>query len=119
MHWLLLALSIKHFLADFPLQTQYMLGKGKREGWVDPLLAHCNVHASLTWLVLVAFGVGYFPALGIAGAEGIAHFGIDRLKAHPDLGGRWNPSQPQFWWALGADQLAHNLCYLAIAVGVS
>ena len=114
MIWMLLALLIKHFLADFVLQTQYMLGKGKREGWFDPLLAHCNVHVGLTIFVLLAFGVGWL-AICIAVAEGAAHFVIDRIKAHPDLGGRWTPAQPQFWWALGADQLAHNLCYLAIA----
>ena len=113
MIWILLALLIKHFLADCVLQTQYMLGKGKREGWVLPLLAHCEVHAALTLAVLVAFGVDF--AFAIAMAEGAAHFAIDRIKAHPDLGGRWTPAQPQFWWALGADQLAHNLCYLAIA----
>jgi hypothetical protein len=118
MTWLLVGFMLKHFLADFPLQTPYMLGKGKREGWELPLLAHCSVHVGATFLILLVAGLGW-AAIPIALAEGAAHFVIDRLKAHPDLGGRWNPSQPQFWWALGADQLAHNLCYLAIVAGVS
>lgn len=118
MLWLLVGLMLKHFLADFPLQTPYMLGKGKREGWGLPLLAHCSVHALATTLILHVAGLGWW-AIPVALAEGAAHFVIDRIKAHPDLGGRWNPSQPQFWWALGADQLAHSLCYIAIVAGVS
>ena len=35
---LLIAFLVKHFLADFPLQTTYMLGKSKRAGWAVPLL---------------------------------------------------------------------------------
>ena len=112
--WIMLALVVKHFLADCPLQTTYMLGKSKRVGWALPLLAHSGVHALFTLVVLLAFGV-HWLAIPAALAEMVAHFMIDRVKAHPDLGGRWNPSQPQFWWALGADQLAHNLCYLLMA----
>lgn len=110
---LLIAFLVKHFLADFPLQTAYMLGKSKRAGWAVPLLAHSTVHGALTLAILLTAGAGWL-AVALAAAEVATHFGIDRLKAHPDLGGRWNPSQPPFWWALGADQLAHGLCYLAI-----
>lgn len=102
---------IKHFLADFVLQTPWMLGKAKRAGWALPLAAHCAVHAVFTLAILLVLS----PALWwLSLAEGLAHFAIDRVKAHPDLGGRWNPSQREFWWALGADQLAHGLCYVAI-----
>ena len=112
MIWILAALLVKHFIADFPLQTPWMLGKGKREGWAGPLLAHSAVHGAFTLaILLVAAPALWWTAL----VEVVAHFAIDRLKAHPDLGGRWAPAQPQFWWALGADQLAHNLFYLAIA----
>lgn len=97
---------IKHFLADFPLQTAYMLGKGKPTGWVLPLAAHCAVHALLTLPVLWFLGL----PLWLAAAEFVAHFIIDRVKART----KWTPAQPQFWWALGADQLAHQLCYLAM-----
>lgn len=118
MLWLMAVLLVKHFVADFPLQTPYMLQKGKREGWAVPLLAHCTVHGAMTLALLMIVGAGLPLALSCAVAEAAAHFGIDRLKAHPDLGGRWNPSQPQFWWALGADQLAHGLCYVAICAAV-
>jgi len=100
---------IKHFIADFPLQTQWMVQGKARRNW--PLLAHAGVHAAFTALILLPLAP---QLLWLAAVEWLAHSGIDRLKAHPDLGGRWNPSQPQFWWALGADQLAHGLCYVLI-----
>lgn len=105
-YWLL----VKHFFADFPLQTPYMLRKGQAQGWALPLAAHCTVHALLTAAILLAYGLPLWWAV----AESVAHFGIDRLKAHPKLGGRWTPASPFFWWALGADQLAHGLCYAAM-----
>lgn len=43
MIWLLFALFVKHFLADFPMQTPYMLQKGALTGWAAPLAAHCVV----------------------------------------------------------------------------
>lgn len=103
---------IKHFVADFPLQTPYMLGKSRRTDWVGPLLAHTGLHAFLTFLLLLSFGAAL--AFWFAVLEGILHFYIDRIKAHPDWGGRWGTTQPQFWIALGADQLAHGLTYVLI-----
>lgn len=118
MNGLMTLLLLKHFVADFPLQTPYMLGKFKPGlAFVLPLLAHCAVHVVCTLAILAAF-VPMPVAAGLALAEGAAHFVIDRLKAHPKLGGRWNPAQPFFWWALGADQLAHGLCYVAICTAV-
>jgi hypothetical protein len=108
-------LLTKHFIADFPLQNQYMLGKAKSEGWQLPLFAHCAVHMILTLAVL-----GFVcPRLWwLAIVEGAAHFVIDRIKAAPTLGGRWNISQWQFWSALGLDQYAHQMCYVAMAAYV-
>lgn len=111
---LMTALLAKHFIADFPLQTKYMLGKfGPYPKYILPLLAHSAVHVFTTLLIL-AFFLPPPLAAGVALAEGALHFGIDRVKASPQLLGRWAPSSPYFWWALGADQLAHGLCYVGI-----
>lgn len=111
---LMTALLVKHFIADFPLQNRYMLGKFKRVGWVLPLVAHSSVHVALSIVVLLAVGVGPLLTLLLATGEGVAHFVIDRVKAHPDLGGRWKPDQANFWNALGFDQLMHNVTYVAM-----
>lgn len=111
---ILILLLIKHYIADFLLQSDWMAyGKGKLTNWFIPLLSHCLIHGVLTFCVIIIF-----YSLPIALLYGIIdtviHFIIDRIKAHPKLGGRWNPNERNFWLALGADQLAHNLTYVVI-----
>ena len=113
---LLVLFQLKHFICDYPLQTQYMLGKMQATGWIQPLAAHAAVHSLATYIIAMYF-VGPFIAILFALADFIIHFTVDRIKASPKLGGRFNPSQPYFWWALGADQMVHHLThYLFIAI---
>ena len=116
---LLVLFQLKHFVCDYPLQNQYMLGKMQAIGWVKPLAAHAAVHALATYIITMYF-VGPFTAILFALADFIIHFTVDRIKASPKLGGRFNPTQPYFWWALGADQMAHHLThYLFIYLIIS
>jgi len=118
---LLTLFQLKHFLADYPLQTPYMLGKMKATGWIKPLAAHATIHACITAIIVL----WYFILLGqptlaviltplLALLDFTIHFIVDRIKASPNLGGKFNPSQPYFWWALGADQMAHHLTHYLI-----
>lgn len=87
--FLLLAIyQLKHFFADYPLQTAFMLGKFKERGWVCPLACHCLVHAIMTFIISVSFG-----SLGLAAVLALfdftVHFVMDRIKASPKLLGRF------------------------------
>lgn len=106
---LLVMFQLKHFVCDYPLQTPYMLGKMQRIDWVKPLAAHAGVHSLFTFCITLIF----VPSIAIylALADFVIHFIVDRIKASPDLGGRFKPDQPYFWWALGADQMAHHLTH--------
>lgn len=106
---LLVVFQIKHYLADFPLQGMYMLGKFKPyPAFIRPLLAHVAVHGGMTAVIALIVR----PELcWVSLVDSAVHFGVDRLKAAPSLGGRWKHHQPQFWWALGADQMAHHLTH--------
>ncbi len=55
-----------------------------------------------------------FTLLGLTLFDFIVHFVVDRVKAHPDLGGRWKADNPKFWWALGGDQAIHHLTHYII-----
>lgn len=132
MIWFLLVLyQAKHFVADYPLQGKYMLRKFlPTPEWILPLAAHAGVHAAFTFLIALCVRPG--AAIWLALLDFALHFTIDRLKASPDLGGRFKPltketyptatdeqkkSNTYFWWALGADQTAHHLThYLLIAI---
>jgi len=120
---LLFIFQVKHWLCDYPLQTQFMLRKSQREDWVYPLFCHARVHAVFTLLISAAYLSLYSDmivqdylrvSVWMMFLDGVVHFIVDRIKAHPDLGGRWKTDNPKFWWVLGADQSLHHLTHYVI-----
>lgn len=112
---LLVAFQIKHFLADYPLQTTRMLDKAKTNlEWIAPLVQHCSVHAAGTFIITAGFTHSWRFAVMLTAVDFSIHFLIDRLKASPFLGGRFKPNQNYYWWALGADQMAHHLTHYGL-----
>ena len=107
---LLIAFQLKHFLADYPLQGRYMLGKFKETGWILPLACHSGIHALFTFSIAVFFG--FEIALGVALLDFVIHFVVDRLKVSFSKG--VTTQEPKFWWYLGLDQMAHHLTHYAI-----
>jgi len=94
---LLLVYQLKHFLADYPMQTSWMLGKFKEKGWVAPLAAHAGIHAAFTLVISEYFLLStrsrpsvWLP-FALAAFDFAVHFSMDRLKASPTLLGRWKP----------------------------
>jgi hypothetical protein len=104
---LLAVFQLKHFLADYPLQNRYMLGKFSKDPfvWVPALSAHAGVHALGT--ALIASWAYFFAAvqhsntgtwariLLLAAVDFVAHFVMDRIKADPDLLGRFKSVSAQ------------------------
>jgi hypothetical protein len=84
---LLILFQVKHFLADYPLQNNFMLGKFK-PGWdfILPLVAHSGVHALFT-LVICLFIAPHFWYLALV--DFVVHFVMDRIKAGPKYLGRF------------------------------
>jgi len=128
---LLLAFQVKHFLADYPLQSPaFFLGKFRR-GWdfLPALAAHALIHATLTsWIAAVA-GASLGRCLLLGAFDAVVHGTMDRIKAGPRYMGRWKPltateypaSTPAqklgnklFWNALGFDQMVHHLTHYAV-----
>lgn len=136
--------QFKHFIADYPLQGSYMLGKFKYKDWVKPLAAHCAVHAVFTTAIALCF-VSVKVALLCAALDFTIHFIMDRVKASPSLLGRYKAlsayemigvlnekahdkklgvytprldeqlkHNTYFWWALGVDQMVHHLTDLLV-----
>lgn len=99
---LLVVYQLKHFIADYPLQGTYMLGKFK-PGWdfLGPLTAHCGVHAAMTFVIscvcfFVAYGFNFYSLLPVgvmslilAATDFAIHFAMDRIKAGPKYLGRY------------------------------
>jgi hypothetical protein len=112
---LLTLLMFKHFVCDFPLQSfPYMyLNKGKL-GHPGGIL-HAVVHGVGTLVVLGAYlHLSTLLAI-VALAETVAHYFIDwsKMNINAHYGLKCDNSEA-FWILLGADQLAHNICYVAL-----
>lgn len=105
--------QFKHFLADFPFQTQYMLRKYNPDWeWVFPLILHCFVHGMMTLCIMLYFK----PQLWwLAILDFILHMIMDKIKASPLLLGRYSNTQRSgYWYALGFDQMVHHLTHIYI-----
>lgn len=101
---LLLAFQLKHLLADYFFQTEYMLQKTGEKKWFYPLLAHALMHGFQTNLLLVCFSLYSYMWLGLLDA--IAHFFIDRLKVIASR--NVSAANPTYWRLLGMDQALHH-----------
>lgn len=111
-------LQIKHYVADYVLQSRWILdGKGdlrKPGGY-----AHAAIHAVGSFPVLFALALDLNVALLVTLAEFAVHYAIDHLKA---LHAHQFPAAMTtraFWVAHGADQLLHQLTYAGIIMVMS
>lgn len=113
---LLFLLQVKHWYADFKIQT-YMQTV-KKGIWLDPIgVSHSLDH---TWCSLVALLIGSFfikislpLVILLCIVEGILHYIIDYVKVKY---GCKDNTKPLFWNQFGLDQLAHQTTYLLIVL---
>lgn len=134
--------QVKHLAADYFWQTDWMLNKFKGGiGWILPLMSHCFVHAALTGVLAVVF---FGPSKAyVAIIDFVLHFAMDRIKASPNMLGRFKPlygadwlackenlkhslaepkaasqkkldSNKWFWRSLGIDQFVHHITHYYI-----
>ena len=112
--FLLLLLQLKHWYADFVIQT-YMQTV-KKGVWLHPVgVSHSLDHTWCSMVALLAFSFfHYIPVsaiLLITLLEGVVHYIIDFVKVKY---GCKDNTKPLFCSQFGLDQLAHQLCYLAM-----
>ena len=106
-------MALKHFVADFVLQTNWIAhGKERVEGWQGPLAVHVLCHAGLTLLIALAIA----PRLWwLALIDLVVHTVIDRTKT---VVGHWSgceKTQARYWWLFGFDQFLHQVTNIALA----
>jgi hypothetical protein len=107
-------LLVKHCLADFLLQTEAQrLTKGDY-GAVGGI-AHSLTHIVLTAPVFALLpSIGFGAVLALLVGEFTIHYHIDWVKEQVLRRNGWTSRDTSFWWALGIDQLAHGLTYVAL-----
>jgi hypothetical protein len=113
--FLLLLFQIKHWYADFKIQT-YMQTV-KKGVWLDPIgMSHTWDHIKSTSVVLAIFWfvhpVSIWALLLVVALEGPYHYMIDYVKVKH---GCKDNTKPLFWNQFGLDQMAHQASYIVIA----
>jgi hypothetical protein len=111
--WALLALQVKHFLCDFVLQTAYQVRTKGIYGHVGGFI-HAGLHATLTIPALLILGLSLKSIAIVVVLEFLIHYHTDWSKAQIDERNQWGFSDQRYWILFGADQLIHQLTYLAI-----
>lgn len=113
---LLMLLGIKHFIADFALQTNNMVHDkgiyGARGGLVHAVhhgLGTMIVLVLLFWSIPFAFVIGLF--------DSIVHYHIDWTKQQLNHG--LTVQDRMFWFYLGLDQALHYLTYIVIVAFIT
>lgn len=113
---LMAAFCIKHWVADYLLQTAKMVREKGHYGRIGGL-QHAGVHAICTFFVLLAFGLPVQAALVFAAIEYIVHYHIDFGKETLSRRLGDTPADHRFWVVLGFDQMLHHLTYAAMIIG--
>lgn len=106
-------LILKHFIIDFPAQTPYQWMNKGTYGHPGGIL-HAGLHGAGTFLCFAVFFVTPF-ALFVALLDMIIHYHVDWVKMNVNKKYGWKAdTHPEFWIALGLDQLAHYLTYVGL-----
>ena len=113
----LVGLVLKHLLADYLLQTPWMIA-GKAQLRHGGGYTHAGIHAAGTLVVLLLVGVAPALALLIAVAEFALHYGIDFAKAVLSDKVDQRRAPRAFWAWFGFDQTLHSLTYIGIVAFV-
>jgi len=111
-------LQIKHFICDFVLQTirhvQFKGIYGHPAG-----LEHSGIHVVGSVPCLWLVGASWPAIAAIAAAEFAIHYHQDWFKERVVKRNKWTFTDHQYWIALGADQLVHQLTYIAMIVALA
>jgi hypothetical protein len=110
---LLVWLQVKHFVADYLLQSPWIIG-GKGHFDQPGGYVHAGIHIAGTAPALIYAGIGGGLVALLLVAEFVIHFAVDHLKALQSRARPQAPTSARFWAMHGADQLAHHLTYSAI-----
>ena len=110
--FILLALfGIKHLIADFLMQYEYMLREKGTYG-AEGGIHHAALHAAFTLWILVFVVDDANLAIVLSLVDMVAHYHIDWAKQQLNKG--LSTADRMFWVWMGADQGLHYLTYIGI-----
>ena len=121
---LLIVFQVKHFIIDYVVQFSRhdSMKKFEADGWVFPLFKHANDHgmasAFIVSTVLYAVSTPWLPlillSLGAYVFDLVVHFTMDRIKASPNILGKYKFPSREYFFSLAVDQSVHHVTHYVI-----
>jgi len=111
---LLFGLELKHYIADYVLQTGWMISQ-KGNLFAAGGYAHAGLHAVFSAIVLLIARVPLAALAAIVAGEFVVHYLADFAKVYYGRGVDPDENAQRFWALHGLDQLFHQITYLAMA----
>ncbi len=115
---ILLALQVKHYLADYVFQSGWMVQHKGIYGHPAGL-AHAGLHAVMTAVVLIVAPVTLAVALLVSLGEFILHYHMDWAKDAILKRSTVTPKDWYYWVITGLDQFVHQLTLLGVTIAVT
>ena len=109
----MLVLQLKHFVFDYVLQTPFQFRNKGTYGHFGGVL-HSGMHAIGTILSFFVIPPGWGLGAAIVVGEFIVHYHVDWSKEQSLRRLKLTTTDAWYWRIYGADQLAHQLTYVAI-----
>jgi Protein of unknown function (DUF3307) len=107
-------LEIKHFIFDYVLQTPYQFRNKGIYGHPGGIL-HSGLQVFGTLFAFLIITPTLALGVAIVIGEFVLHYHIDWGKEQLLKRHAWTTETGPYWIAMGGDQLAHHLTYVAIA----
>ena len=110
-------LQVKHLICDFFLQTSHQIENKGTYGHPGGLI-HAGIHIVGTLPLFLIYPTSLAIAATILVAEFVLHYHIDWLKNVIGAHYGWTTRDAKYWWALGVDQFAHQMTYVAMVTAL-
>jgi hypothetical protein len=110
---LLVGFELKHFVADYLLQTGWMIG-GKGNLRAPGGYVHAGVHVVGSAIVLLLAQAPLVATAELLLAEFVIHYAFDFAKVYYGAGVSPDEDPARYWALHGLDQLFHQLTYIAM-----
>lgn len=111
--FLMVLFQVKHLLADFILQSSWMVRTKGIYGHMGGI-CHSGIHALLSAWILFIAQLDATWVLAIALGEFVVHYHLDWFKDRETRKYGYTAMQKGFWTLAGLDQFAHQLTYVGI-----
>lgn len=114
----LVLFQLKHFIVDFPLQTEYQYKNKGTYGHPGGII-HAYNHSILTALIIACVTQNLYLTITASLFDFITHYHIDYFKVRITKYFGWTPVNSEYWfWLLGFDQFLHQVVYIVIVFSI-